>query len=118
MGVVWYMTLYIFSFTKISFTEYSNPHCTSLSSCWNSSSCVVGQAIADNFTHDQVPDVSVCSREGGISYAVISLGTVWIGVALYNFRKRSVATGYYLHLHERSAGTFVYDSNKLVFPYI
>lgn len=90
--VVWYMTVYIFSFTKISFTEYSNPHCTSLSSCWNSSSCVVGQAIADNFTHDQVPDVSVCSREGGLSYAVISLGTVWIGVALYNFRKRSVAT--------------------------
>lgn len=67
--------------------EYSNPHCTSLSSCWNSSSCVVGQAIADNFTHDQVPDVSFCSREGGLSYAVISLGTVWIGVALYNFRK-------------------------------
>ncbi|XP_022783031.1 sodium bicarbonate transporter-like protein 11 [Stylophora pistillata] len=67
--------------------EYSSPHCTSLSSCWNSSSCVVGQGIANNFTHDQVPDVSVCSREGGLSYAVTSLGTVWIGVALYNFRK-------------------------------
>lgn len=67
--------------------EYSNPHWTSLSSCWNSSSCVVGQGIANNFTHDQVPDVSVCSREGGLSYAVTSLGTVWSGVALYNFRK-------------------------------
>ncbi|XP_078353100.1 solute carrier family 4 member 11-like isoform X2 [Oculina patagonica] len=63
--------------------EYSDLHCP-VSSCWNSSSCGVDPS-ALNCT--QVTDTSTCHREGGLSYAVVSLGTVWIGLALYNFRK-------------------------------
>ncbi|XP_020617699.1 sodium bicarbonate transporter-like protein 11 isoform X1 [Orbicella faveolata] len=62
--------------------EYSNLHCST--SCWNSSSCGIDQS-ANNCT--QPTDASFCHREGGLSYAVVSLGTVWIGLALYNFRK-------------------------------
>ena len=63
--------------------EYATFHCTT--SCWNSTSCSIDE-IANNCT--ELTDTSLCHREGGLSYAVISFGTVWIGLALYNFRKR------------------------------
>ncbi|XP_073259090.1 solute carrier family 4 member 11-like isoform X2 [Porites lutea] len=59
--------------------EYSTLHCSN--PLMNSTSCAINQ-LASNCT-----DISVCHREGGLSYAVISLATVWIGLALYNFRK-------------------------------
>lgn len=62
--------------------EYSNLHCSN--TCWNSTTCAIDQ-LASNCT--QLTDNSLCNREGGLSYAVVSLGTVWIGLALYNFRK-------------------------------
>lgn len=62
--------------------EYSSLQCST--SCWNSTSCSIDQSV-NNCT--QPIDSSLCHREGGLSYAVISLGTVWIGLALYNFRK-------------------------------
>lgn len=62
--------------------EYSSLHCPT--ACWNSSSNSISQS---SINCTQLTDSSVCHREGGLSYAVISLGTVWIGLALYNFRK-------------------------------
>lgn len=59
--------------------EYSTPHCSN--PLMNTTSCAINQ-LASNCS-----DISVCHREGGLSYAVISLATVWIGLALYNFRK-------------------------------
>lgn len=59
--------------------EYSTLHCSN--PLMNTTSCAINQ-LASNCT-----DISVCHREGGLSYAVISLATVWIGLALYNFRK-------------------------------
>ena len=81
-------------------TEYSSLHCPS--SCWNSSSCGVDQS-AQNCS--QFSDTSLCHREGGLSYAVISLGTVWIGLALYNFRKRSVLLS--IHISELLFGSWM-----------
>lgn len=62
--------------------EYSNLHCPS--HCLNSSTSHISQS---SINCTQLNGSSLCHREGGISYAVISLGTVWIGLALYNFRK-------------------------------
>ena len=66
--------------TSLPFAEYSTLHCSN--PLMNTTSCAINQ-LASNCT-----DISVCHREGGLSYAVISLATVWIGLALYNFRKR------------------------------
>ena len=77
------------------FSEYSNLHCSN--TCWNSTTCAIDQ-LASNCT--QLTDNSLCNREGGLSYAVVSLGTVWIGLALYNFRKRLVLDVFTLSLPE------------------
>lgn len=62
--------------------EYSNLYCPS--SCWNSTT---GSIVPSSSNCTELTDDSLCHREGGLSYAIISLGTVWIGLALYNFRK-------------------------------
>jgi hypothetical protein len=46
-----------------------------------------GNSTSDDLLHPEVEEIMACRRESSILFLLLMLGTLWLGVSLYNFNK-------------------------------